>query len=670
MKLHIYLLRIACFASLFATFLTTKASYNAGSFIGYEALDSTHYIVTLTIYRDCNGIPITSATISITGKPGGVFTKAFPLVSSRDITNPFLGCNTQSRCTGSYIYGFQEIVFSDTIDISGGDCTYKFGYTTCCRASSISTGGAAGSMVYNYATVNKCAGINTSPRPTTLPQMLLPNGQDVSIAPTMVDLVDKADSVTFSLAAPLDDNGNAITYNGSYTKDRPFTFNGFPNNTYSSPAGFHLNPNTGEITFRPTKQNEVGIFVIEANEYRNVNGTTVLVGVVRLELTNIIISTPNNKIPKLQTSGLTQSICAGEKTCISLTSSDADSNDSTFVSITNTLPNAVYTDTRSGINGSGELCWTPTKNDVRAAPYLITAAVKDNACIVSGYKTYTFALYVKPAYDTTNHAVVSKTVSCNRVSVLASKDTFTDLSLDWKAENGLIDTIIGDSAVLFFKTTGWNRFAIRSKNANGCLGPYEWDSVFITPLYPLQLSKSADTTACPADTLLLSVTPLNGTGPYKYHWVDAPTANTASIPVNSNKTAYHKVSVADDAGCFNVDSIRIAVSSPTASIGPDTSVCAYTQLTLKATNPSGIAPFRYEWLGIDTTPTITASINKDTSVFQLKFSDSTGCYNIFNKTVSPFKFSASAGLEQHICFGDSAKINLDAIDGKAPFTFP
>lgn len=114
----------------------------------------------------------------------------------------------------------------------------------------------------------------------------------------------------------------------------------------------------------------------------------------------------------------------------------------------------------------------------------------------------------------------------------------------------------------------------------------------------------------------------------------------------------------------------MVVSTPSANIGPDTTLCGYTPLTLSATNPVGIAPFTYEWLGIGTTSSVITFINKDTVRYQLKIGDSTGCYRIKTKTVIPYKFSVFGGLDKKACYGDSVTIVLTALDGLAPYTFP
>lgn len=505
MKFSVLFTRFACLFLFTLLSFSSKASHVLGSFISYEPIDSVNYKITVIFYRDCNGITLSAAKLTVTGKSTGTYTKVLNPVSYTDITGSFVGCTTQSRCVGSFAYGAQQIVYTDTVNISGGACTYRFGFYECCRSPGITTGSASANH-YNYAEINKCAGMNTSPVPMVTPQFFLPLDAVISIAPTLMELTDKADSVAYNLVAPLMDTATPIPYLTGFSATKPF-----------STSGVIFDPVTGQIRFKPNKSNEISPYTVETREYRNIGGKEVLAGITRLDLTGFIVDfSPTNKTPNVNITGLTQDACVGKSVCITYGTMDVDNGDSTFLSFTNTVPGAVFTSTRAGSYDSGTVCITPTKNNVRRAPYLLTVTARDNACPMNGLSSTSIPIYFRTSYDTSNHAVVSKSVMCNRVGIKASKDTFSDLTLDWLAADGLVDTLMGDSAILYFAKKGWNYFAIRSKNKVGCFGPYEWDSVYINPSYALQISKSADTAGCASDTFHLSALALNGSAPYKY----------------------------------------------------------------------------------------------------------------------------------------------------------
>lgn len=652
--------------AFFSCIHTVSANATMGSHITYKAIDSVNYIVYVTLYRDCNGLTPSNPVLEITGKSTGKFNSTTTFINKADITHLYSisGCTLGSRCNSSGNYGIETWEFADTINISGGACEYSFAITECCRSGAISTGMSSTDM-YNFAWVNKCAGKNTAPKLVQHPRFLLPAGKDITINHAMMENDDTQDSVSFMLAPAYTASSTVASYAGSFSPAKPLTFLGFPNVSLSSPAGFRMDNVTGEISFRPTKQNELGIVCIEAREYRKVNGTETLAGFSRLEIMVNVISSVNMNMPTISTAD--ESICSGVSKCINITTGGVDTT--FFAGWSQNIPGATITNVTNTPNPMATLCWTPTSAQIRRAPYLYVVGTISNLCVANAYMQNTHALYVRKAYDSSNHEVEKVVVGCNKVTVKAYKDSFPDLTLDWQIENGFFDTIIGDSAIMYFNKPGWNHFAIRSKNKFGCFGNYERDSVFISPLYALQLSTSNDTVSCKFDTLQLSATPLNGAGPYKFWWDDNATEHSGIARIPMLATKYYKVTAVDGAGCLGTDSIRVAVSAPLASIGPDTTVCRYTQLQLTAKPVSGIAPFKYEWIGIDTTQSITRQIN-DSVRFNLKVTDSTGCYDIITRKVKVFKFSLDLGPDRVICNAKPATVVATAVDGVGPFTFP
>ena len=63
----------------------------------------------------------------------------------------------------------------------------------------------------------------------------------------ILDTVDY-DSISYEMTDPLRGSDQAESFQGSYTKDRPIQFLGFPNNTLPFPAGFHLIPKRLTVT--------------------------------------------------------------------------------------------------------------------------------------------------------------------------------------------------------------------------------------------------------------------------------------------------------------------------------------------------------------------------------------------------------------------------------------
>lgn len=672
----LYKCLFSLFVLLFLININAKAVRIYGSHIGYKAIDSTNYEVTLTIYRDCNGIPINDVKVGVTGKTTGYFEVTANKVSATDITGAYLNCNFVSRCTGTYHYGIEKLIYKDTVNISGGACEYKFSYKECCRNSNITTG-AANTLHHNFATINKCFGINNSVQADIDPQILVAVGTDISMSTLLGDRVDSEDSVVFSLEDPYKDSVTKASYSGSWSKDRPISFLGFPNTNLNSPAGFHFNKTTGDIQFRPTVQNQVSVFCTEAKEYREVNGKIELVGVTRLEHLVLVVPTPNNKPPKII--GQSAVACTGQKTCIDFETDDADANDSTFINFTGLPSGATVTYGRKGKKATAQVCYTPTKNDIKSTPYSFIASASDNTCSIGGRSIETFTIKVQEGPDSTNVKVLSKTVSCSSADIIVQLNTTSSLTgLTWEIfDEDNISKSTNDTAKLFFKGSGWKKFYAVVKASNSlCTFTIE-DSVFINPQYSLNFNPTKDSTLCTPTSLTIAANVQNGTSPYVYNWTKANSnfkANTAQITQNISTTGSHKyfVMVSDSNGCIGDDSVVITLNNPLIiDAGNYSSICGGSgSVQLQAQVSSGTSPFSYTWLpGNATTDTFTVSPNTTTN-YILKVEDNSGCtvYDTATIIVAPSASFTPPNTSQ-VCEGNPLTLQVTNIVGASPVSF-
>ncbi|HYG16506.1 MAG TPA: hypothetical protein VEC12_12185, partial [Bacteroidia bacterium] len=343
-----------------------------GSDITYRCLSASKYEITITVYRDCNGIPLGTVQVYTTTCNTSSWSRTDTLteVSVRDITGINPACTTQSRCNGSYIYGFEEHVLKDTIDLSGLSCTeFSISWQESARNSTITTGAAdynfyTEAILYNYP--NVC---NNSPIYTTPPAALLCVGANFQFNNGALDTLD-GDSLSFKLVDPLQAKGTIIPYNSPFSATKPLTFLGFPNQNLASPAGFRFDSTTGNLDFRATMTNQVTVIVQEVTEWRKVNDTMRVVGKTRRDMQFIVINCGGNRNPVISSSSI--ATCPNEQVCISITTSDQD-GDSVKLSWNNGIPNATYT----GSNGTvlmdtAQICWTPTEDNITNIPYNFT----------------------------------------------------------------------------------------------------------------------------------------------------------------------------------------------------------------------------------------------------------------------------------------------------------
>src|SRR5687767_14292539 len=120
---------LLCFFMLMFCSAQLWADHMVGSDIVYKCLGNGKYLITLRVYRDCNGIPLSTTPMSASCS-SATFSVSVSKISVRDITGIDAKCPVQSRCSGSYPYGVEEHVFTATVDLSSYSCcefTFSWG---------------------------------------------------------------------------------------------------------------------------------------------------------------------------------------------------------------------------------------------------------------------------------------------------------------------------------------------------------------------------------------------------------------------------------------------------------------------------------------------------------------------------------------------------------------
>mgnify|MGYP006191201633 FL=1 len=241
----------------------SMASHVAGGEISYRHLGNDKYVIYLKLYRDCNGVSFGPLVGNIKTIDTSL-TLYFKQVSVRALDLVDKNCPPKSKCFGSYPYGFEERVWVDTVDLSSfSQCDWYIYQEVNVRASTITTGQSNQNFHVN-AKLNKCvAGGNSSPYIPVPPKFLLCQNEDFVYSFAVKDTSDTGDSFSYTLATAFQYENMSSTYSGGFSALRPLTFYGFPNQNLPAPAGFHLNPATGVLSFRPTELNEQAVVVAE-----------------------------------------------------------------------------------------------------------------------------------------------------------------------------------------------------------------------------------------------------------------------------------------------------------------------------------------------------------------------------------------------------------------------
>jgi len=161
---------------------------------------------------------------------------------------------------------------------------------------------------------------------------------------------------------------------------------------------------------------------------------------------------------------------------------------------------------------------------------------------------------------------------------------------------------------VYIKATGL--YSVVGFTAEGCRS---FDTLAITQLFALPVvSLNNDSTLCIGDKRTLNA----GSGYASYSWNTG--SNSQSITVNG--IGQYAVSVIDNNGCIGSDTTIITqlLGTPSGFLEPDTAICPYEKLPLKAT-----ANFnQYIWSTGSTAPSV---VIKQPGVYWLQVKDDNNC---------------------------------------------
>jgi len=659
--------------------ISAKATHVMGSDIRWECIGKDTFKITVSVYRDCNGVQLSATPVYMNSNCGSK-TLTTNRGAGRDITPV---CDEQcTRCNNSgcsFQYGIEVYELTTTVILSdwrkNGCCEVTLNWSQCCRNGAITTG-ASNQNFYVEAKLNICQDpCDNSPTFTGDPLAIICLGrdfiynqgvQDKDIDPNTGGL---ADSLVYSWAEPMQSSTTKTSWSSGYSYNKPLYYLGFPKTGLQFPRGIHLDSVTGDLMFRPMKVEQT-IMSIKIEEYRHGK----LIGVTRRDIQVVVIKCPDNNPPVISGINCKQpkpenfktDACAGEKLCFTVCTSDKDKDDTVTIGWNAGIPGATFTIINKGDKReTGRFCWTPSEAQVSKFPYTFVVTAKDNACPVNGFSARSFSITVKEtpkaAYDTLIY-------QCGEARFTARKTGKINISqYMWNLSGRIVVHKGGNADTVYhhYKYPGKKPFNLTLIGANGCNFIYE-DTVTV-PEY-VNVTTTDDFTVCAGASVQLSASVSDAVGAYTVEWSTGDKydnkGGTASITVGKNDTFV--VAKVTDTQCENWDTTFISVNRPVKfDLGNEVRICPgelheFSPTTFYDSTETDTI-FKYYWYQNELTSPISTMENfsaKDSATYFLIIADSLNCRSMDSVVlkVNPERDWLPDG--KTICFKEKVTLNI------------
>lgn len=568
-------LKIIAFVAIIFCFSTTHASHVSGGNITYECLGNGDYEITLTLYRDCEGITApTAPSINIDGC-GTTQNLSLTQVGTSSEVSQLCPTNLpNSSCNGGTLPGVEEYTYSAIVNLADCDC-YTFSYELCCRNNAITNiNGASADDIYIESTMcSQTLTCNNSPIFTAQPIPYVCVNQPVNYDYGVVE--PDGHTLEFALVSALDGGGIPVTYNAPYTAGSPI-------------PGITCDPNTGALNFTPTTTG-VFVVVIEVTEY---DGNGNVIGTYMQDI-QFVVQNCTNTNPDPPGGGMTNTtgsgystgpnsfeLCEGQDFCFDYTFSDVDASNVLTLSsnVTTALPGATFNVT--GTNpATATICWTAPGGTAGTHSFNILA--EDDACPINGFSTATFTVNV--IGSTT--AGPDQTICGNQgAQINANGGTV----FNWNVISGdpinvgtnfscnpCSDPIASPSVTTTYEVV--------SNLTGSCVNR---DTITINVVPDFTYTVDYNNNSCLMQDIDITVTP-SPAGAYTYNWSPGTYLNDPTIPnptatFTSPGTYDYDVTITSPDGCVKTEPVSINVNTtvqPTVILDYyDTTVCPGTVL--------------------------------------------------------------------------------------------
>ena len=274
---------------------SSQASHLYGLDMSWESLGNDSFLITVQLYRDCNGDNMGSLDLGIRSSCG-FRSQTVPRTRSGINVTPLCNsvCNSCENASCAYKYGIELYEFQVIVNLSKerqkNCCWVDFEFQDCCLSRSYTV--VSSSDLFQSMAINICLADGLkSPALSSPPVLMSSLAKDFF---TDLGSYRPSDSsgikVVNSLTPLMQTRNTPITYSGSYTYNSPLYYLSFPKYDNSFPRGFNLDSTTGHIKYRPMKE-MVAAYGIKMEQFKN----GALVGVTRRFITHTIIKAPSTQ---------------------------------------------------------------------------------------------------------------------------------------------------------------------------------------------------------------------------------------------------------------------------------------------------------------------------------------------------------------------------------------
>lgn len=586
---------------LFGLGQQTYASHISGADISVQSLGNGQYLITLNLFRDCDGITMSNQENieiinSCTGQSQNV---SAPLINPGG-TNISQLCSTDSlnsTCFGGSLPGMQRYTYEIIVTMDPPCDFFNVNWETCCRNGAIvNIDAPASEDVYVEAILNLATDpVNNTPFFTAQPIPYVCNNQPVSYNYGVVET--DGDSLVFSLVTALQTAGNPVGYPPPYSATDPIT-------------GITIDPVTGQLNFTPTILGNF-VVVVQVDEYDQATGallSTVMrdIQFVVITCSNIVPNPAAGQITNLvgsgsviQTGPYSIELCEGSNFSFSATYDDPDAGDTLGLTtnLLTVLPGSTMT--TNGTNPTSmDVTWTAPAGSAGNA-YNFIVQVNDGACPVTGIQTFVYSVNVIQKTEAGPSAVITVCDGSSADIIATGGTIFT-----WYDMSG-VQIPVGPqfSCNPCFNPTAQptvtTSYVVISDLSGTCIN-IDTVTVQVVPDFNWTISAD-DATPCAQQPVQLNVTP-SPAGGYSYNWTPANNLNDATIAnplatIFLPGTVTFNVEIISGQGCVKNDSITITVANSvapiiaatfdTACVGDTTNV--YMYITNAVPNACGVS---------------------------------------------------------------------------------